>query len=318
MTEPAAAPSPRPGRLATAGEHALAPLAAALAATFMWASGNMIVVGVDVPGAQLAFGRTLLGALVFQGLFALRGGRMSATTLRTAALGGVSFGVSAVMFFSAFKLTTVASATVIASLQPVLLLPYSVRRLGERVDAAKLVLVGLAFAGTAMVVLGSTDTSGEWSLTGDLLALGGTVTGCAYFVGTKNARETLGALEYQAGALTWAAPVALVGMLVSGAGLPEPSAVSVFAAMAMVAIPGTGHVLMSWSQKHLDVGDTATIALGVTVVSSIGAVVLYGQSLGVPQILGMVVVMVSLAVFIRRAAGTPPADPAEVAVTPGE
>lgn len=299
-------------------EHALAPLGAAVAATTMWAAGNMIVVGVDLPGPQLAFWRTLLGALVFHAIYHLRGGRMSVNSLRTAALGGVAFGVSAAMFFSAFKETTVASATVIASLQPVLLLPYSVKRMGERVDAAKVALVAIAVLGTAIVVLASSGGTGDWSLRGDLLAFGGTLAGCVYFVGTKQARESLGALEYQAAALTWAAPVALAGALVVGSGMTVPTALTFAAAALMVAIPGTGHILMSWAQKQLSVGDTATIALGVTILSSIGAAIFYGQSLGAVQIVGMAVVLTSLALFVRRAAGKPPIDPAEVAVTPGE
>ena len=299
-------------------EHALAPTGAAVVATVMWAAGNLIVVGVDMPGSQLAFWRTLLGAATFQAIFRLRGGRMSMDTIRTAAFGGASFGVSAVLFFSAFKATTVASATVIAALQPVLLLPYSVKRLGEQVDAAKVALVGLAVLGTAAVVLSSSDSSGDWSLRGDLLAVGGTLAGCAYFVGTKRARETLGAIEYQGAALVVGALVALVATFVVGPGLSVPTGADLGAAALMVAIPGTGHVLMSWSQKHLAVSDTATIALGVTVLSSLGAAVFYDQELGPVQLVGMALVLLSLAIFVRRASGVPPVDPAEVPVTPGE
>lgn len=288
-----------------------------MAATALWSIGNLIVVGVDLPGPQLAFWRILFGAALYGAVFNARRGRYSAAGFRAAALGGCAFGLSAVLFFSALKLTSVASATVIAALQPVMLLPYSTRRMGERIDAARLVLMLLAVTGTVTVVLGSAAASGERSVGGDLLALAGTAVLCAYFVGTKRARETLSAVEYQAHALPLATVVALIGALVTGPGLESPPWPALGAAVVLTLVPGTGHLLMSWSQKHLEVNTTATIALDVTVLSSVGAAVVYDQPLEVVQVLGMAVVLLALALFIRRAR-TPVVDPSEVPVSPAE
>lgn len=63
---------------------------------------------------------------------------------------------------------------------------------------------------------------------------------------------------------------------------------------------------------------TATIALDVTVLSSLGAAVVFGQQLGMVQVAGMGVVLVALALFVRHSTSSPPIDPAEVGVTPGE
>jgi drug/metabolite transporter (DMT)-like permease len=65
------------------------------------------------------------------------------------------------------------------------------------------------------------------------------------------------------------------------------------------------------------VSATATIALGVTVLSSLGAVLVYDQSLEPLQVVGMAVVLVALALFVRQT-GKSAVDPAEVAVVPGE
>ena len=303
--------------LAAGRDHHAAPLVGAGVATVLWSMGNLIASGASLPGPQLAFWRVLFGALAYQAVFHLRGGRMSAQTFRTAALGGFAFGLSASLFFTALKLTTVASATVIAALQPVLLLPYTTRRMGEHVDRARLVLTAVAVAGTVMVVSAS-SSSGTWSPFGDLLALLGTIVGCAYFVGTKRARETLDTLEYQAAALPIGAVVALAGALLTGPGLVAPTAADLGTAAVMMVIPGTGHLLMSWAQKHLDVTTTATMALDVTVLSSLGAVVFFGQSLNLVQVLGMAVVLVALGLYVRASAGAPVVDPAEVPVTPGE
>jgi drug/metabolite transporter (DMT)-like permease len=303
--------------LAAGRDHHAAPLVGATVATVLWSMGNLMARGASLPGPQLAFWRVLFGAVVYQAVFHARGGRMSRATFRTAALGGVAFGLSASLFFTALKLTTVASATVIAALQPVLLLPYTTRRMGERVDRTRLVLTAVAVTGTVVVVLGS-SSSGTWSPIGDLLAFLGTLVGCAYFVGTKRARESLDTLEYQAAALPIGAVVALAGALVTGPGLVSPTPADLGWAALMMAVPGTGHLLMSWAQKHLDVTTTATIALDVTVLSSLGAVVVFGQALSAVQVAGMVVVIGALALYVRHSAGRPAADPAEVGVVPGE
>ncbi len=98
---------PRPERPGGAhsriSEHALAPVGAAFVATALWSTGNLIAVSVGLPGPQLAFWRTLFGAVLYGAIHRLRGGRYSREAFRAAALGGISFGLSAVLFFSALE-----------------------------------------------------------------------------------------------------------------------------------------------------------------------------------------------------------------------
>ena len=275
------------------------PAIAAVAATVLWGVGNVLAAASTIPGPQLAFWRTLCGATVYQAVFHARGGRMSAATFRAAALGGLAFGGSASLFFTALKTTTVASASVISALQPVMLLPVSAMLYGERTSGRRLGLVLVTFGGTVLVVLGS-SSSGEWSLWGDVLALLGTIVGCLYFVGTKSARETLDTLEYQAAALVVAAGAALPGAVLIGDGFMVPSGGQWFWPLIMTAVPGTGHLLMSWAQRSLTVSFTATVALAVVVVSSLGAALFFDQPLSGLQLVGMAIVLVSLAFFVRN------------------
>jgi drug/metabolite transporter (DMT)-like permease len=308
---------PAPRSLADALEHRLAPVAVAIGATVLWSLGNLMAAASDLPGPQLAFWRITFGAVLYQLVFRLRGGRMRIETLRTATTGGLAFGLSSILFFTALQTTSVASVTVILALQPVLLLPYAVRRLGERVDGARLVLMALAILGTVVAVLAG-SSSGTHSVLGDVLAFAGTLVGCAYFVGTKRARESLGTIEYQAAALTVGAVVALAGALVTGPGLVTPDAGDLGWALLLTVVPGTGHLMMSWAQAHLDVSTTSTITLDVVVLSSLGAVLAFGQSLVPAQVLGMAVVLVALALFVRRASAASLPEPADVPIAGGD
>jgi drug/metabolite transporter (DMT)-like permease len=290
--------------LADALEHRLAPVAVAVGATVLWSLGNLMAAASDLPGPQLAFWRITFGAVLYQAVFHLRGGRMRMETLRTATTGGLAFGLSSILFFTALQTTSVASVTIILALQPVLLLPYAVRRLGERVDGARLVLMALAILGTVVAVLAG-SSSGTHSVLGDVLAF-------------KRARESLGSIEYQAAALTVGAVVALVGALVTGPGLVTPDARDLGWALLLTVVPGTGHLMMSWAQAHLDVSTTSTITLDVVVLSSLGAVVAFGQSLVPAQVIGMAIVLVALALFVRRASAASLPEPADVPIVGGD
>jgi len=298
-------------------EHRLAPVVVAVAATVLWSLGNLMAAASDLPGPQLAFWRITLGAVLYQLVFRLRGGRMRIDTLRTAATGGLAFGCSSVLFFTALQTTSVASVTIIIALQPVLLLPYAVRRMGERVDGARVLLMALAVLGTVVAVLAGAS-SGTHSVLGDVLAFGGTLIGCAYFVGTKQARATLGSVEYQAAALTVGALVALFGALVTGPGLVRPDVGDMWWVLLLTVVPGSGHLMMSWAQAHLDVSTTATITLDVVVLSSLGAVLVFGQSLVPAQLVGMVVVLVALALYVRRSSAASVPEPAAVPIAGGD
>lgn len=277
------------------------PVIAAVAATVFWSAGNVLVRGATLPGPQLAFWRTLIGACAYTTYFLSRGGRLELDAFRRAALGGIGFGLQATLYFSALRATSLTNAAVIAALQPVMLLPVSSRMFGDRLDRGRLVLMGAAVAGTVVVVTGGAASStASWF--GDLLALAATVVGCLYFVGTKSARRTLDTLQYQVHALWVAAACALPGALVLGSGWVAPTGRDLLWPLLMTLIPGTGHLLMSWAQRHLSVTFTATVSLDVAVLTALGGALFFDEVLTGRQLVGIAVVVVSLAWFVR---GTP-------------
>ena len=275
-----------------------AAVVAAVAAAMLWGVGNLLVRGAPIDGPQLAFMRVLCGATLYTAVLLARGGRIRWDTLRRAIPGGVGFASSALLFFSAFKMTSLASASVIGSLQPLLLWPITIRTGDERPSITRLSMAAAAVGGTVLVVLGGRN-SGHSSMSGDLLAVLGMIAGAGYFLGTKSARKVLSTGEYQSAALLVASVVTLPGALFLGSGWQPVSAGDLAWPVIMTLIPGTGHVLMTWAQSSLSVGFTSTVALLATVVASVGGVIFFDQSLGVVQVLGVVVVLASLAVLLR-------------------
>lgn len=241
----------------------------------------------------------IFGAALYQIIWRARGRSMSWDTFRLSAAGGIGFGLQAVLLYTALQRTSVVSASVILSLQPILLIPLSRRLFGESVGVVRLWLTALAVAGTAVVVLGS-SAGGRWTLGGDVLAFVATIMGCLYFVGTKAAREHLDPLEFQAAALVWGALFAAPVAAVLSGGMSYPRADELVWPIAMTAIAGSGHLLMNAAQRHLTVGATSTLALVVTPLTALGAAVIYGESLGWQQVLGMAIVLGSLGAFATK------------------
>lgn len=274
-------------------------LGAAVASQLLWSVGNVVAKAVDLPGAQLAAYRLALGALLMYVVLRVGRRRFRLASIRPALVAGVAFGVDMVVFFTAIKHTTVANATVITALQPVMLLLVAGRVFGERVSVRLVALISVCFAGVTVVVLGSA-ASPEWSPFGDALALVATALWAWYFVAAKQARQELGAVEFQVAlqlvALVVVTPLAL---LVDG-GLSMSHTDHLSGVLLMAAIPGTGHLLMNWAHPALPITTTSTLTLAMPVASSALAAVFLDEGLAPTQLVGMGVVLVALAMLVRH------------------
>lgn len=280
--------------------------AAAIVAVVSWGLGPVIVKDIELPGLALAFHRLWLGALLWLVVLHARGGRLSLRALRAAAPGGLAFGLDILLFFTAVKRTSVANASVIGALQPALVLIVVGPLFGERVRSKDVAWTVVALVGVAVVVLGSADT-GRGSLAGDVLAVGALLAWTWYFVASKRARATLGAVEYQAAMSLVAVGLAAPVVLLSGEDLAVHHPTTWWWIALMVAGPGGGHFLMNWAHAHAPLSLTSLLTLATPVVAAAGAALVLDEPITGWQALGMVVVIASLASVVRR----PPAAEAE-------
>lgn len=273
-------------------------MGAVSAAVTLMGVGSVVAKAAAIEGPILAFHRVWVAAVLYVGLFVAFGGRVTLESLRVATPGGLFFGLEVAFFFSSIQLTTVANATMLIALQPVVVLLFFSRRFGEVVRPIELMLSAVALTGVGLVVFGSTD-SPSWSLAGDLLGIGGLVTWTLYFVYSKQARTSLGAFEYQGLSLIISSLVMLpVALLFSGS--LDVGEGKWWWIPAMVAIPGTGHVLMNWAHPRVPLSLVSEMTLFSPVVSvALAALVLEGETVNGLQIAGMAVVLGALAVLVR-------------------
>ena len=131
------------------------------------------------PVSGVVFWRCLFGALtllvICGALGLLRPGILTLRTFAIAVLGGIAIVVNWLLLFASYSHATISIATTVYNTQPFMLLVLGALFLGEKITAAKLFWLTLAFVGMIAIVQakpgGSGDTFESYSL-GILMALG--------------------------------------------------------------------------------------------------------------------------------------------------
>lgn len=278
---------------------------AALTAVTAWAVGPMFNKSMTVDTPAIVFYRILIGIPVMVTMSYLVGHGLSRRLLRSTAIPGIFFGASMLAGFAAIKMTSIANATLIGNLQPVLIMFVAPKLLGERLKARHVMFGGVALAGVLTVVMAAASTSGA-SLGGDLMAVINVVVWAAYFIMAKRRRvDGVDGWSFLAAVFIWAGVLVVpYGAIVSN-DLGAMTAKDWLFITCMALGPGVvGHGLMTWSQSHLDVTLASILGLLGPVISTSLAWVVFGQSLTPVQMLGGVVVIGSLALLVHDQRGS--------------
>lgn len=266
-----------------------------------WAAGNVMVVKAPMDGLQIAFWRILLGAVVYTAAVYLSGRRLTVAMLKAVAPAGIVISIEIAVFFVAIRETEVANATVISNLTPIALLAIAARAFNEKVTGLLVGVTAVSLVGVVLVVFGSTQHT-SWSPLGDSLSFIAMLFFAAYFALAKRGREAVSILEFQA-CLWIAGSITLLPVsIVDAGGVDWPSATQWLWLCALLAVPGTGHLLVNWSHNHVRLVITAMLTLAIPVMSTIGAVVFLDQTVNVVQVLGMVITLAALSLVVRREA----------------
>ncbi len=266
----------------------------------VWGLGNTIIAAVDMSGIALSFYRLALGALLYVAVLYARGGRLGRRSFRLGGWGGVAFGLNVATFFAALQLTSVANATTISALQPLAIMAFAAVMFGERIRPRHVVCAVVATLGVALVAFG-TSRGATGSITGDVMAVLALIAWAWYFIASKKARMQLDTLEYMTVinivAFVVVAPIALVtGELFSASGQLDASTALLI--LAIVLVPGSGHILINWAHNHTTLVTSALITLALPVVATASAAVFLDQRVAAIQVVGIVTVVVALAAVI--------------------
>lgn len=264
------------------------PFAALGTVLLLWGFGPPFSKMITAPPLTTSFARlwtSALGMILFQ---AAMGSRPSWRVLRASVVGGVAFGANSLFFFAALHHASIATLTVIGSLQPGLVMFGAARLFGERVSRRAVTWALVALGGAATAVLGSGAKVHSDSI-GIACSVGSLVCMSVYFLAAKRARAHLGASEYVMGVMIWAALV-VTPVVALGGGLRHLDQLGkadlVWLAIMFVGPGVGGQILMGWAVRYVPVGLSSLILLGSTAVSILAAWPIHGEVPTAVQLVG--------------------------------
>jgi DME family drug/metabolite transporter len=275
------------------------PYFAILLAVFAWGLGPLFVRAVPASPITISFWRLWIATPFTMAIAWFSGSPLTLRALRASILPGALFGLSILFAFASFQKTSLANATLIAALQPVLVLFVAGRLFGERVGRREIVLAATSLFGIALVVFGANGGGGS-DLVGDLFAVANLIVFTAYFLVIKQRRsQGYGAAALLCGGIFWSAVLVTPVALVTDADLGAIQGGDWVWIALMVLIPGTiGHGIMNWAQRYVDVTISSLLTLLNPVVTTVGAWLVYDQVLNGVQVAGAGIVLVSLGLIV--------------------
>ena len=217
------------------------------------------------------------------------------------ALGGLFFAGDLAVWHWSLKLTTVANATFLANLSPLVVVLFAWLLFRERVSRGFLVGLGIALAGAALLMSRSLNVS-TTSLLGDACAL--IAAGCyaGYLLSVARVRKRVPALATLAvGGLVASFALFPVAMLTEGQIWPT-TVHGWMAALALAVVSQSiGQMLLIFAMGHVPTGIGAMALLMQPVISGVLAWVLFDEALGLVQLCGAAAILIGIEVSRRSA-----------------
>lgn len=224
-------------------------------------------------------------------------------------LSGAMLGLHFLLWMSSLRLTTVASSTVILTLEPILVMLGSFLLFGVKINRPMLIGMGVALAGSVAIGSGDFKLSGT-ALQGDLLSLLGTIAVAVHMLAGKQLLKNMSAFVYNFWVFFTAATMlagynAVRGFAFTGY---APREWGIYLLLAIVPTL-FGHYLFNWLMKFISASAVSMAVLGEPVFASLLAWLLLKESLTGVQLVAGVAILGGVWIFIRYGKETSEAEP---------
>ncbi len=239
---------------------------------------------------------------------------LTAKQWRGLLLSGTMLGLHFLLWMSSLRLTTVASSTVILTLEPILVMFGSFFLFGAKINRPMLVGMGVALLGSIAIGSGDFNLSGT-ALHGDLLSLLGTVAVAVHMLIGKQLLKDMSAFVYNFCVFFMAGSLLAVYNLALGYPFTgyAPKEWGIYLLLAIVPTL-FGHYLFNWLMKFISASAVSMAVLGEPVFASLLAWLLLKESLTGLQLVAGVAILGGVWIFIRYGKETPDAEPEQISL----
>ncbi|HEV2081614.1 MAG TPA: DMT family transporter [Brevundimonas sp.] len=229
------------------------------------------------------------------------------------ALAGLFFVLDLGFWHYGIVMTSVANATTLCNLTPVVVTAFAWIVWGQRPSRMFLIALALAMLGALAMAAGADGGQGSNPLLGDVFSLSVALWYAGYFLAVQAARRTAGALRVT----LWSTALGLPLLLIAALALREDLTPETAGGWAALAGLGVMHVVgqggVAWALGRLPASVTAVTILVQPVVAALLGWVLFAEALTPVQALGGALVLGAVVLAQRSAqkkAGAEPESPA--------
>ena len=260
----------------------------------------------EAPSGIIAFYRLLFTlAFLVPALLARKKEReqlvhLNGRQLRLAVISGALLAVHWVMWFESLRYTSVASSTVLVSLQPLFSILFGALFLKERVSKWGMVGVFLAIFGSAIIGWGDFQVSGA-AFWGDVLSFASAGVISLHFLFGQLLRKEMDVLPYTVVCYTASTVCLAIYALAAGQSFSGYSCQTwgCFLGLALFATVG-GQCVFNLLLKYLPASAVTMGILGEPVGTIILAFFIFGESITLQQAAGMLLILGGLWLFFSR------------------
>lgn len=216
-------------------------------------------------------------------------------------LAGLFFAIDMALYNWSLDFTSVAHATLIVNLAPIVALAAGFLMFGERFGAAKMTGLAAALGGSAAMTLAGGN--GDSTLLGNGMALAAMLGYALYLVAVKRARSQNDTFAI----ILWSSISAAIVMFAAAALLGErivPATLNGW--LVLIALGLISHVfgqgLVAFGMREAPVGLASILLLTQPIVAALAAWVLFGETMGPVEAAGACLVLAGLAIASRSRA----------------
>lgn len=256
----------------------------------------------DAESGTIAFYRMFFSVIIMLPMFLLKHvGELKSFNSRDwlfSTVAGILLAFHFILWFESLLYTSVASSTVLVTLQPLFAIVGTYFFFKEKVSAKSLVAMLIAVIGSIVISWGDFQIGGK-AFYGDILAL----IACAFITGYmlfgQDVRKRIGLTSYTMVVYTVSAITLAIYMLIKGESFTttEPMNWLWFALLAIV--PNLlGHSLFNWAIKYVSTNTTSIMILFEPIGASILAYYIFNENLMSTQYIGGAVVIVGILLYV--------------------
>lgn len=264
-------------------------------------SAILIRYGTSAPGIALAVWRTVFSTILLAPFALPKIGpevrRFTGRDWRLIGTAGVVLGLHFIVWIESLYHTSVASASVLVTTSPLFIAVLGFVFLRERLARRTVIAIIVAVAGAGLIGLGdASEGAFPNAIFGNALALSASLLMAVYLLIGRAVRQHTSFLAYLFPLYATASATTLVAALVRGTDLLQPWPILALC-LAMAVFPQlVGHGSFNYAVKYFPAALLGLLSLSEPIVSSALALVLFSEVPGPLALVGMAVVLASIAV----------------------